>query len=192
MQNYFMNLIIIFILAQSILQPQHKDNLPTMQYLVPVSMAIMALIGAQTGMFSGLTNDILVNHFANSSPNHNNHVECGTYAENDLPPECKVGYSKTLTALTYGSLVKEAFSIIGGLLTSQLTPILGSRLLIIISIVITTLGPISLLWMLNNSSISPYLYIIAKSAVGIIKIIPIIFANLSKSNPTKNKQALSP
>jgi hypothetical protein len=106
-------------------------------------MAIMALFGAQTGMISGITNDILADQFAKSSPNYHNQVKCGSYEENDLPPECKAGYSKTLTALTYGSLVKEAFSIIGGLVTSQLTPFLGSRLLIIASIVITTLGPIS-------------------------------------------------
>jgi hypothetical protein len=121
-------------------------------------MAIMALFGAKTGMISGITNDILVDQFTKSSPNYHNQVKCGSYEENDLPPECKVGYSKTLTALTYGSIVKEAISIIGGLLTSQLTPMLGSRLLIIASIVITTFGPISLLWIRNITKTSRHTY----------------------------------
>jgi hypothetical protein len=152
-------------------------------------MALMALFGAQTGMISSITNDILVDQFVKSSPNYHNQVECGSYEENDLPPECKVGYSKNPTALTYGSIVKEAFSIIGGLLTSQLTPMLSSRLLTIASIVVMTFGPKSLLWILNNKNISPYLFITANSAVRLIKIIPIIFANLSKIDSDEERSS---
>jgi uncharacterized membrane protein YeaQ/YmgE (transglycosylase-associated protein family) len=82
--------------------------------------------------------------------------------------------------ITYGFLVKEIFSIIGELVTTQLSPILGNHILIITSIVITMLGPITLLWILRNENISPYIYIPANSAVGLIKAIAIIFTILAK------------
>jgi uncharacterized membrane protein YeaQ/YmgE (transglycosylase-associated protein family) len=130
---------------------------------------IMALFGAHTGTISRITNDILVNQFTKSSPESQTNIECGSFKENELPPVCKTGYSKTFTALTYGSLVKEIFSIIGGLLTTQLSPILGNRILLITSIVITMIGPTTLLWILHDENISPYTYITANSVVGLIK-----------------------
>jgi hypothetical protein len=134
-----------------------------MQHIIPISMVIMALFGAQTGMISGTTNDILVNQFAKSSPEYQNNTECGSFDENELPPACKTGYSKAFTALAYGSLVKETFSIIGGLLMTQLSPILRNRVLIMIGIGITMLGPTTLLWILRDTRISPYLYILQRA-----------------------------
>jgi hypothetical protein len=153
---------------------------PAMQYIIPISMVIMALFGAQTGIVSGIPNDILVNQFAKSYPAYQNNADCGSFDEIELPPACKKGYQKTFTALAYGSLVKETFSIIGGILTALLSPILGSRILIIASIVITMLGPATLLWIIQDTRISPYLYITASSAISIIKVIPIIFTALAQ------------
>jgi hypothetical protein len=143
-------------------------------------MVIMALFGAQTGMTNGITNAILVIQFTRSSPEYQNNIEGGSFEENELPPACKIGYSKSFTALAYGSLVKATFSIIGGLLITQVSPILGNRILIITSIVITMLGPTTLLWILHNTCISPYLYITASSVIGIIKVIPVIFTTLAQ------------
>jgi hypothetical protein len=69
-----------------------------MRTIVIISMTIMALFGAQTGMMSGLTNDIFVNQFAKASPDYESNIECGSFKENELPPVCKIGYSKTFTA----------------------------------------------------------------------------------------------
>jgi hypothetical protein len=159
-----------------------------MDYIVLISMALAALIGTQTGMISGITNDIIVNQFARLSSNSNEPQDCGSYATDKLPESCHTGYTKTFTALSYGSLLREVSSIIGGLLTSHLTNKFSSHMLIATSITVTMIAPTTLLWIIHNENVTPYyIFILANSMVGLIKAFLIMFATLSKIESDTNR-----
>jgi hypothetical protein len=134
-----------------------------MDYIIPIAMTIAALIGTQTGMISSITNDIIVNQFARLSSDSDEPQDCESYSTENLPESCKTGYTKTFSALSYGSLLREILSIIEGLLTSHLTNKFSDHMLIATSITITMIAPTALLWILHNKNVTPYVFILANS-----------------------------
>lgn len=146
------------------------------------------LLSFGRGCTAGVTPEILSDRYARLYHNYDGPA-CANFNHELAPEACRNGADNAQEASAWGALLMNILALFCNPVVGSLSDIHGRRIMLIISICLSTLSPAVFVMMQMIKPMDPFYYYLANSVGGSINYIAIIFAALSDTIPEEFRAA---
>jgi DHA1 family tetracycline resistance protein-like MFS transporter len=157
---------------------------------IPQIVGIALMLAMAFGSTIGIIPSIMTERIATLRYEYDG-PSCHTFLQNDgsKPIECILGSNDAQTAASISEMISNTLTLITSSLIGSMSDLHGRRTLFILGILISLLGPLSLLWTVLMPKTSALIYYGAKSLNGLIHWMVIALSSIADTIPPRQRAA---